>query len=991
MDLDRDINRYIRALTRSPKLGSQVAFHCVKPESRPQWAEPARPWPAFIRKILSESHIKKLYRHQVQAIDRVRSGKNVVVATPTASGKTLIYNLPVLETCMADPTAKAIYVFPLKALAQDQLRVFEELANRLGGRQPAAAIYDGDTTAWFRKKIRQAPPEVLLTNPEMLHLAFLAYHRKWAPVFAGLKFVVVDEIHTYRGVLGSHMALVLRRLQRICLHYGSSPTFIFCSATVANPAEFAQQLSGLNVVPVTEGSAPRGRCHLLLMDPEQGPAQTAILLLKAALHRGLRSIVYTQSRKLTELLAVWSGSQAGKFANRIRAYRAGFLPQERRAIEKKLATGELLAVISTSALELGIDIGDLDLCLLVGYPGSVVALLQRAGRVGRSGQDSATILIAGQDALDQYFLRNPEDLINKAPEAAVTNPFNPEILSKHLVCAAAEMPLRANEPLMSTIAIQQTAAERERKGDLLKSADGRHWYAKRRAPHRKIDLRGTGIRFNIIDKHSGQNRGGIDGFRAFTETHPGAIYMHQGETYLVEDLDLVSRIVTVSAARVNYYTRARTDKETDIIAAHDENSIGGISIAFGRLKVTDRVSGYEKWRIRPRQKLAAFDLDLPPLVFETDGFWLSIPYAFESDTQSNYIDFLGSLHAVEHAAIGMFPLVVMSDRNDLAGFSTLYHPQRGCAAIFIYDAIPGGAGLSKMAYAKLEKLLAYTLKAIKECPCQSGCPACVHSPKCGSGNRPIDKQGAVFLLEKWCSAAAEPTVAGDVDNATASLKGLKNISRVHRTAAGRIDTTAATQHPQAPASKPSEHKPKGISVRSETRYAVLDLETQRSASEVGGWHRAHRMGVSCAILFDSRAEQFQAFTEKDVWQLIENLKNFELIVGFNIKRFDYRVLAGYADFDFNRLPTLDLLEAVHTHLGYRLSLDHLAAVTLGVSKTGNGLQALKCWQQGRMDKIVTYCRDDVAITRDLFLFGRDNGYVLFEDRTGQRLRIPVEW
>jgi DEAD/DEAH box helicase domain-containing protein len=760
---------------------------------------------------------------------------------------------------------------------------------------------------------------------------------------------------------------------------------------VANPAEFGQQLSGLEVVPVTEGSAPRGRRHILLMDPEQGPAQTAILLLKAALHRGLRTIVYTQSRKLTELLAVWSGSQAGRFADRIRAYRAGLLPQERRVIEKKLATGELLAVISTSALELGIDIGDLDLCLLVGYPGSVVALLQRAGRVGRSGQDSATILIAGQDALDQYFLRNPENLISKAPEAAVINPFNPEILSKHLVCAAAEMPLRANEPLMSAVVIQQAVAELELKGDLLKSADGMYWYSKRRAPHRKIDLRGTGIRYSLINRHSGQNTGEIDGFRVFTETHPGAIYLHQGKTYLVEDLDLATRIVRVSAARVNYYTRARTEKETDIIDAYAENSIRGILVAFGRLKVTDRVTGYEKWRIRPRQKIAAFDLDLPPLVFETDGFWLAIPHAFESDTQSNYIDFLGSLHAIEHAAMGMFPLVVMSDRNDLAGFSTLYHSQLGCAAIFIYDAIPGGAGLSKMAYAKLGKLLEYTLKAIKECPCESGCPSCVHSPKCGSGNRPIDKQGAILLLEKWCSTAGKATVAGDVDNTSATLNRSNNNPSVSRAAARKIESPAAKDNTKAIATKPIEHKSKGLTVRSETRFGVLDLETQRSAAEVGGWHRAHRMGISCAILYDSSTERFLEFTEKQVPQLIEDLKNFELVVGFNIKRFDYHVLGGYADFDFNHLPTLDLLEAVHTHLGYRLSLDHLATVTLGVSKTANGLQALQWWKQGLMDRIVSYCKDDVAITRDLFMFGRKNGYILFKDRSGHHLRIPVEW
>jgi DEAD/DEAH box helicase domain-containing protein len=284
--------------------------------------------------------------------------------------------------------------------------------------------------------------------------------------------------------------------------------------------------------------------------------------------------------------------------------------------------------------------------------------------------------------------------------------------------------------------------------------------------------------------------------------------------------------------------------------------------------------------------------------------------------------------------------------------------------------------------------LAYTLKAIKECPCKSGCPSCVHSPKCGSGNRPIDKQGAIILLEKWCFAAGKTTAAGEVDNAPATLNYANNNPSVSQAAVRKIESTAEKD---ASATKPVEHKPKGRAGRPETRFGVLDLETQRSAAEVGGWHRAHRMGISCAILFDSRTGQFLTFTDKEVLQLIEDLKNLELIVGFNIKRFDYRVLAGYADFDFNRLPTLDLLEAIHTHLGYRLSLDHLATVTLGVSKSANGLQALQWWKQGRMDRIVTYCRDDVAITRDLFLFGRNNGYVLFKDRTGHRLRIPVDW
>ncbi|MFO7970949.1 MAG: DEAD/DEAH box helicase, partial [Desulfobacterales bacterium] len=511
----KDIKEYIQSLMASKRLGDQVVHHMVIPDHGPVLSKPGKPWPKQIKTIIKSAGIRDLYRHQADAVDLIRSGRHLVVATPTASGKTLIYNLPVLENVLKNPESKALYIFPLKALAQDQMRTFKELAGSDGLiKKPAIEIYDGDTTAWHRKRIRESAPNILLTNPEMIHLSLLAHHHKWADFFRGLDMVVVDEVHTYRGIMGSHMAQVFRRLRRICSFYGTHPLFIFCSATVSNPSQLAQQLTGLFVDTITKSGAPMGAKHLVFMNPLQGPAQTAILLLKAALHRGLRTIVYTQSRKLTELIAIWAGSQSGAFAHRISAYRAGFLPEERREIEMRLAKGELLAVISTSALELGIDIGDLDLCLLVGYPGSVVATWQRGGRVGRSGQDSALVLIAGEDALDQYFMRHPKEFMKREPEAAVVNPFNPDILSKHLICAAAELPLKIDEPFMDHESVQKAALNLELEGKLLRSQDGKELYSSRQSPHRHVNLRGTGSQYTIVSSKTGQSMGEVDGFRA---------------------------------------------------------------------------------------------------------------------------------------------------------------------------------------------------------------------------------------------------------------------------------------------------------------------------------------------------------------------------------------------------------------------------------------------------------------------------------------------
>jgi DEAD/DEAH box helicase domain-containing protein len=965
------VKEYVEALTGSSVLGHRIVYQQVFPEKPASVVSVNTLGSTSLARLLKANHIRTLYSHQLRAVRAIRDGRHVVVATPTASGKTLIYNLPVIEKMTASPETRALYVFPLKALAQDQLRTFEQMNAAAGTTGLTAAIYDGDTSDWHRKKIRQSPPNLILTNPEMLHLSFLAHHEKWASFFSGLSMVVIDEVHTYRGILGSHMAQILRRFQRICRFYDADPTYVFSSATIANPAGLTRDLTGLEVEVESDSGAPMGRRYFMFLNPEQSASHAAILLLKAALHRKLRTIIYTQSRKMTELIAVWAGSQKGKFAGRISAYRSGYLPEERREIERKLVSGELLAVVSTSALELGIDIGNLDLCILVGYPGTMMSTWQRGGRVGRRGRDSAIILIAGEDALDQYFMRHPQMFFSKGPEAAVINPDNENILKKHLVCAAAELPLESHEPFAARKAVIRAAAELEQSGSLLRSADGTQWFSASRAPHRHVDLRGGGDRYAIISRASGDHLGEIDGFRAFKETHPGAVYLHHGRTFQVEHLDIGARTVTVAPARPVYYTRVRGHKETEILEIFNEKEIFNIRVGFGRLKVTDQVTGYEKRHIHGQRRISVIPLDLPPLVFETEGIWLVIPSQIADSVVSERLHFMGGIHALEHAVIGVCPLFVLTDRNDFGGISMPFHPQVGAAAVFVYDSIPGGIGLTRQTFEIAEELITRTRDLIGSCPCETGCPSCVHSPKCGSGNRPIDKAAAAFIFEQIITG--------------------RRPQEKSRSSCPPVSEAAALPAPSLLPSSPAPSSPVAPYPGEDIRFGVLDLETRCSAQDVGGWHNAHQMGISCAVVYDSRTRSYATFMEDQADALIRTLKQFDLIVGFNIRRFDYRVLSAYTSDIMQHWPTLDLLESIHQHLGYRVSLDNLAAASLGAKKTADGLQALQWWKTGNIDALVSYCRKDVEITYDIYEYGRKNGYVLFHNKAGQAVRIPVIW
>lgn len=901
--------------------------------------------------------MERLYSHQSAALTAIAEGRHTVVSTPTASGKSLIYNLAFFQVLAQDPHARALYLFPLKALAQDQLATFQQWADMVPTLSTSAAIYDGDTSDYRRKKIRQNPPSLLVTNPDMVHLALLPSHHRWCSFFKQLRLVVVDEVHTYRGMFGAHMAQVLRRLRRICQRYGASPTFVFTSATVANPGPLAEQLLGLPAETIYQSGAPQAPRHIVLIDPAHGAAQAAIGLLKSALARRLRTIVYTQSRKTAELIAIWVQQRAGRWADQISVYRAGLMPENRREIERRLKSGKLMAVVSTSALELGIDIGDLDLCLLIGYPGSMISTWQRSGRVGRRGQEAALILIAGEDALDKYFITNPHAFWNAEPETAVVNPFNPVALEAHLVCAAAELPLNeTHERWLDTIPARDALNRLESSGDLRRSADGKRWYTLRHRPHGKVHLRCGGTSYRIQDADSHTTIGEIDAHRLFRETHKGAVYLHQGLTYLVDSIDGNAHTVQVHAVQVDYHTRVRSHTDVTIVRTAARKSYGQTVFHMGELRVTDQITAFDLVRNADGRLLGRIPLDIPPVTFETQGIWWDVDRDICRILSGEGFDLMGALHATEHAAIGILPLLVMADRNDIGGLSTNLHPQTGQTTIFIYDGVPGGAGLRDELFDRADQLFHQTRMAIVRCKCTTGCPACVHSPKCGSGNHPMDKKGAERLLDLL--QRQSPLIGPHASPATPPL--VPELSR-------RIAL-----------------------IRRTPRYGVFDLETQFSAQEVGGWHQAHLMRVSCGVVYDSMEAVFNVYLEDEVPALIAHLKRLDLVVGFNSKRFDYPVLSGYSDFDFRQLPSCDLLEVVSRQLGFRLSLDRLAEATLGIQKSGSGLDALRWWQAGAMDTLIDYCRKDVQITRDLFLFACDNGYLLYRQQgIAERLRIPL--
>jgi DEAD/DEAH box helicase domain-containing protein len=959
---------FIADLKASSAFRDLIAHHEHIPGSPGAVAEPAEPWPAPIRKLLTRLGIDELYSHQATALDAVRAGRHTVVATPTASGKSLIYVLPVLERFLADSGGRTLYISPLKALARDQHKALSRLFAELDAvSRPRSAVYDGDTPKKERTRIRKSPPEMLLTNPEMLHLGFLPQHGMWPDFLANLDYVVIDEVHTCRGITGSNMAWVFRRLRRVCRAYGADPTFVLCSATVGNPAELSRNLTGLEVEAVTESGAPRGPKHFLFLNPVlSSAAANALQLLQAALIRGLKTIVYCQSRKMTELISMWTRQRLANYAPYITAYRSGFLPEERRKIESDLAEGNLLAVISTSALELGIDIGELDLCLLVGYPGSVMATWQRGGRVGRKQQESAVVLLGQEDSLDQYFMHNPGEFFRQEPEKAVLNPDNPVVARNHLLCAAADMPLRRGEPVFGDGELRALLERLVQEGRLLPGADGSAFFPRDPDIQQKVSLRGSDASLQIMDRGKQKAIGDIDRYRACRETHPGAVYLHRGTSYVIEAIDFEQGAVLAKQAKVNYFTRVRSEKETEILGLTRRKVLGDVEVCLGRLRVTERFTGYEKRQVKGQRLISVLPLDLPPFIFETEGLWIRLPRRIQHEVEADRLHFMGGIHALEHLVIGIMPLYVLADRNDLGGISYPLHPQLDAPAIFVFDSHSGGVGLTAEAFSHPVGLLRASKRALSSCGCSHGCPFCIQSPKCGSGNRPLDKRAVRTILELM--------LPGDRDSEPPDADPSPE-------SAGFMLAPGDEAEP--------EDAVKGQ--ESGLRYAVLDLETKLSAQEVGGWNKAHRMGVSCAVLFDSKTQEYTAYTERELPEMARVMQSVDLVVGFNLIGFDYRVLSGYKDIDFFPPATLDLLREIKAVLGYRLSLDNLVQNTLGVSKSGSGMEALEWWRNGETDKLVEYCREDVRLTHALYLFGRQEGFVVFANKAGKQVTLQVSW
>ena len=907
-----------------------------------------------IRDALSGMNIRTLYSHQAAAIEAIRAGKNVVVTTPTASGKTMCYNLPVFERILEGEPGYSLYLYPIKALGQDQLKVIINFGLHEAVR---AEIYDGDTKQYRRGKIRDDPPHILISNPDMIHLSILPNHAKWEKVFRNLRTVVVDELHTYKGVFGSHVAGVLRRLRRMAAHYGSDPQFVMSSATIANPGELARALTGLDFEVIGENGAPASERIFLFINPTASPYTVAAKLFTRSILAGFKTIAFTKARIITELLHTWTIQMAPELQKKISSYRAGFLPEERREIERKLFSGALDGVISTSALEVGVDIGGLDVCILVGYPGAIVTTWQRSGRVGRGDRPSLVALIAGRDALDQYFMRHPKDFFGRSVESAVADPGNRYILGDHLVCAAAELPLRRDDEIFDIATAGAILKEQEELGRLLQRADGAGWVSSSRNPQRDVDIRSIGENFTIFEEESLRVIGSVSGGRALSEIHEGAIYLHRARPFLIKKLDHERRDAFAHEVRVKYYTKALSEKETEILEELQRRPALNFLVRLGRLKVTERVTGYEKRHTSTQQRLSAHRLDLPPRTFETVGLWWEIEDFIADEVKHGGLDFMGGIHATEHAAIALFPLFATCDRNDVGGISYPMHPQVKKGAIFIYDGYPGGVGLSERAYEVIENLLKKTLELIETCDCEIGCPSCIHSPKCGSGNVPLDKQAAILIL-KLLLGVEKPEKESPPFSETAEIE---------------IEEKA-------------EEKERAY------RVVVFDLETQRSPDEVGGWGNTHLMKMAVGVTWDSIEEKFESFLEKDVQKLLNKLKSADLVVGFNLIRFDYGVLSAYTPLNLGELlPTFDILLDITKRLGHRLSLDQLVKTTLNKPKLADGVQSLEWFKEGKMDKIIEYCTSDVELTRDLFEFGLREKYLLFERRGVGAVRLPVDW
>ncbi len=733
--------------------GEELAFA----GSEPKRAARTEPLPeglhARVHQALEARGIDALYAHQGDVWRSVARHEHVIVTTGTASGKSLAFNLPVLDALAREPRDRALYLYPTKALAQDQLRALATL----GLPRVRPAIYDGDTERERRWHVRRSA-NLVLTNPDMLHVGVLPHHDRWGELLSRLRYVVVDEAHVYRGVFGSHVGNVLRRLRRLAQVYGSDPRFVFASATIANPGELARSLAGVDATVVEDDGAPRSERTIALWnppltDPELGLRASALgeasKLLAELVSRGLRTICFAKSRRAAELVHRFAVERLDdrELARRLAPYRAGSTPQQRREIERRLVEGDLLGVSATDALELGIDVGLLDAAISVGFPGTVASLRQQWGRAGRRGHGLA-VLVASEDALDQYFMREPETLLERRVEAAILDHANRRVLDGHVLAAAFEAPIDdADRATLGDAALERAAELPE----LRKTPAGFVW-AGHDYPAARVPLRSTGPdAFTVVDASTGSVLGIVEREKAYSTVHEGAVYLHLGEQYLVRELDLDARRAVVEPHRGDWYTQAKKETTTAIERPDRVERRLGLELSFGAVSVTEQVVAYQRKAIRDGSTLDLVGLDLPETTFETEAVWF-LPGAEQLAGLEQMPLLLSSLHAAEHSLIALLPLWAMCDRWDIGGLSTNVHFQTRRPTVFVYDGHPGGVGIAERGFEVFEGWVADTERLLAGCPCEHGCPSCVQSPKCGNLNELLDKEGARTLLRRMLAA-----------------------------------------------------------------------------------------------------------------------------------------------------------------------------------------------------------------------------------------------
>jgi DEAD/DEAH box helicase domain-containing protein len=764
-------HRALERLLSDPSRRERITHVEVVPARQGRRAK----WPSWAPALLTDrfelAGIEAPWEHQAAAAEHAHDGRSVIIATGTASGKSLAYLLPAVSAVFDqdDPAVDSgslrsraigggtvLYLSPTKALAADQLRSLRSL--RLA--QLRAATYDGDTPRDERSWVREHANYVL-TNPDMLHRSLLPSHGRWASFLRRLKYVIIDEAHGYRGVFGSHVAQVLRRLRRVCARYGASPVFILASATTADPAVTAKRLTGLDVTAVADDASPRGATAFALWEPpltelrgEQGAPirRTATAeagdLLADLVVEGVQTLTFVRSRRGAESVALGAkralAEVAPELADQVAAYRAGYLPEERRALEGALRRRELIGLASTNALELGVDVSGLDAVIVCGWPGTRASLWQQAGRAGRSGQDAVAVLVARDDPLDTYLVHHPEAIFGSPVEATVLDPDNPYVLEPHLCAAAAELPLTEPDLELFGPSTAELLPDLVRRGMLRRRPAGWFWTRRDRAAD-LADIRGAGgAPVQVVEGGTGRLLGTVDEPSAHTTVHEGAVYLHQGESYVVRTLDLDDSVALVEPAEPDYSTSARDITDIRILETLRSVTWGEATLCFGTVEVTRQVVAYQMRRLQTGQMLGEKPLDLPPRTLRTRAVWWTL-----SDAQRDGLgdlDLAGSAHAAEHASIGLLPLFATCDRWDIGGVSTAVHPDTGLLTVFVYDGHEGGAGFAERGYSGAATWLRATREAIEACECDAGCPSCIQSPKCGNGNEPLDKHGALEML-----------------------------------------------------------------------------------------------------------------------------------------------------------------------------------------------------------------------------------------------------